>query len=170
MPICSSCSTTRGCLRRGLLRVHLLAVLVVPHSWRWGAVAAAFTRANTEKISPSHHFSFVDCGLFIPHDFAVDGAGDAVLKLEIHFGYRVFGEDRGIGDITCTALHQYASLSCSLGVDVRIAADSTMLRIVNLLIALSFGVQREQLEHRIGFTCPRPFLFRPLRGCQYTEM
>lgn len=42
------------------------------------------------------------------------------------------------------------------------AADSTMLRMVNLLIALSFGVQREQLEQRIGFTCPRPFLLRPL--------
>lgn len=48
------------------------------------------------------------------------------------------------------------------GIDVRIAADSTMLRMVNLLIALSFGVQREQLEQRIGLTCPRPFLLRPL--------
>ena len=38
-----------------------------------------------------------------------------------------------------------------------------MLRIVNLLIALSLGVHREQLEHRIGFTCPLPFLFRPLQ-------
>lgn len=42
------------------------------------------------------------------------------------------------------------------------AADSTMLRIVNLLIALSFGVHLEQLEQRIGLTCPRPFLFLPL--------
>ena len=42
------------------------------------------------------------------------------------------------------------------------AADSTMLRIVNLLIALSLGVHREQLEHRIGLTWPRPFLLRPL--------
>jgi len=46
--------------------------------------------------------------------------------------------------------------------DVRIAADSTMLRIVNLLIALSLGVHREQLEHLIGLTWPRPFLLRPL--------
>lgn len=37
-----------------------------------------------------------------------------------------------------------------------------MLRMVNRLMALSLGVHREQLEHRIGFTCPRPFLFRPL--------
>ncbi len=42
------------------------------------------------------------------------------------------------------------------------AADSTMLRIVNLFMALSFGVHLEQLEHRIGLTCPRPFLLRPL--------
>ena len=37
-----------------------------------------------------------------------------------------------------------------------------MLRIVNLLIALSLGVQREQLEQRMGLTWPRPFLLRPL--------
>jgi hypothetical protein len=49
--------------------------------------------------------------------------------------------------------------------DVRIAADSTMLRMVNLLIALSLGVQREQLLHRMGLTWPRPFLLRPLESC-----
>ena len=48
--------------------------------------------------------------------------------------------------------------------DVRMAADSTMLRMVNLLIALSLGVHREQLEQRMGLTWPRPFLLRPLRG------
>jgi hypothetical protein len=32
------------------------------------------------------------------------------------------------------------------------AADSTMLRMVNLLIALSLGVHLEQLEQRIGLT------------------
>ena len=42
------------------------------------------------------------------------------------------------------------------------AADSTMLRIVNLLMALSLGVHREQLEQRMGLTWPRPFLLRPL--------
>lgn len=36
-----------------------------------------------------------------------------------------------------------------------------MLRIVNLLIALSLGVHREQLEQRTGLTWPRPFLLRP---------
>ena len=43
------------------------------------------------------------------------------------------------------------------------AADSTMLRMVNRFIALSLGVHREQLEQRIGLTWPRPFLLRPLR-------
>ena len=50
-----------------------------------------------------------------------------------------------------------------MGGGVRMAADSTMFLIVNLLIALSFGVHREQLEHLIGLTWPRPFLLRPLR-------
>jgi len=47
-----------------------------------------------------------------------------------------------------------------------IAADSTILRMVNLFIALSFGVQREQLLQRMGLTWPRPFLLRPLGNCQ----
>ena len=42
------------------------------------------------------------------------------------------------------------------------AADSTMLRMVKRLMALSLGVHREQLLHRIGLTWPRPFLLRPL--------
>jgi hypothetical protein len=42
------------------------------------------------------------------------------------------------------------------------AADSTMLRMVKRLMALSLGVHREQLEHRMGFVWPRPFLLRPL--------
>lgn len=40
--------------------------------------------------------------------------------------------------------------------NVRIAADSTILRMVNRLMALSLGVHREQLEHRMGLTWPRP--------------
>lgn len=51
--------------------------------------------------------------------------------------------------------------------NVRIAADSTMFLIVNLFIALSLGVHLEQLEHRMGLTCPLPFLLRPLfHACQ----
>jgi hypothetical protein len=60
----------------------------------------------------------------------------------------------------------YDSISRVRGVDgvgsVRIAADSTMLRMVNLFIALSLGVHREQLLQRMGLTWPRPFLLRPL--------
>jgi hypothetical protein len=43
------------------------------------------------------------------------------------------------------------------------AADSTMLRMVKRLMALSLGVQRAQLEQRTGLTWPRPFLLRPLK-------
>ena len=46
--------------------------------------------------------------------------------------------------------------------NVRMAADSTMLRMVKRLMALSLGVHREQLEQRMGLTWPRPFLLRPL--------
>jgi hypothetical protein len=46
------------------------------------------------------------------------------------------------------------------------AADSTMFLMVNLLIALSLGVHREQLEQRMGLTWPRPFLLRPLYSSQ----
>jgi hypothetical protein len=56
----------------------------------------------------------------------------------------------------------FAEMFVGVRASVRMAADSTMLRIVNLLMALSLGVHREQLEHRIGLTWPRPFLLRPL--------
>lgn len=36
----------------------------------------------------------------LPDNFAVDGAGYAVLQLEIHLGNCVFGEDGSIRDIT----------------------------------------------------------------------
>ena len=38
--------------------------------------------------------------LSVPNNLAMNSAGDAVLKLQIHLGDCVFGIDRGIGDIT----------------------------------------------------------------------
>ena len=38
-----------------------------------------------------------------------------------------------------------------------------MLRMVKRLMALSLGVHREQLLHRMGLVWPRPFLLRPLQ-------
>jgi hypothetical protein len=37
----------------------------------------------------------------VPNDLSVDGAGHAVLELEVHLWDGVFGEDGGIGNITC---------------------------------------------------------------------
>ena len=106
----------------------------------------------------------------VPDDLAVDSTRDTVLQLEVHLGNRVLLEDGGIRDVTCC---QSAS-ACPLGStaspgradevveNARMAADSTMLRMVKRLMALSLGVHREQLEQRIGLVWPRPFLLRPL--------
>lgn len=45
-----------------------------------------------------------------------------------------------------------------------------MLRMVNLLMALSLGVHLEQLEQRTGLTWPLPFLLRPLQRKQWLAL
>lgn len=45
----------------------------------------------------------MDGGKDEPDDFAVNGAGDAILQFEIHLGHSVFGEDGGVGNVTCFA-------------------------------------------------------------------
>lgn len=64
-----------------LLRVNLLSVLVVPDPRWWSAIAATLSGSDTD-------------------DLAVNGAGDAVLKLQVHLGNGVLGKHRSIGDIT----------------------------------------------------------------------
>ena len=94
----------------------------------------------------------------------MNSAGHAVLELQVHLWYTVLGEDGGIRDITCKRMPSVLVPVCG-GVpfpalylfqavveDVRMAADSTMLRMVNLLMALSLGVHLEQLEHLTGLT------------------
>jgi hypothetical protein len=76
--------------------------------------------------------------------------------------YSAKTEASEISPVPCFSSWSASSHHPSLMLSIRIAADSTMLRMVNLLIALSLGVQREQLEHRMGLTWPRPFLLRPL--------
>jgi len=44
---------------------------------------------------------------FIPDNLSVDGAGHAVLQLQVHLRHGVVGVDGGIGDITCMAGNPY---------------------------------------------------------------
>ena len=62
----------------------------------------------------------------------------------------------------------YVIIAFVVLVHERMAADSTILRMVNLLMALSFGVHREQFEQRTGLTWPRPFLLRPFDARFFT--
>lgn len=39
--------------------------------------------------------------VYKPDNLSVDGAGNAVLQLQVHLGDGVLLEDGGIGDITC---------------------------------------------------------------------
>lgn len=47
----------------------------------------------------------------VPNDLAVNSAGDAVLELQVHLGDGVIGEDRGVGDITCTGSWSASTVS-----------------------------------------------------------
>ena len=48
--------------------------------------------------------------MWLPDDFAVDGAGDAVLELEVHFWDSVFREDGGVGNVTFPIRGEVVSL------------------------------------------------------------
>lgn len=82
----------------------------------------------------------------------MDGARDTVLKLQVHLRDSVVGEDGGIRDITWRSMSVSHVYHPNSFLNSRIAADSTMFRIVNLLMALSFGVHLEQLLHLTGLT------------------
>lgn len=52
-------------------------------------------------------------GADVPDNLAVDGAGNAVLELQVHLGDGVVGEDGSIRDITCKENPMLASNSSS---------------------------------------------------------
>ena len=83
---------------------------------------------------------------FLPNDLAVDSTAHAVLELEVHLGNGVLWEDRGVGDIADgSRFNHVADLESPVSILFFIGGRPN--HTVNLFIALSFGVQREQLEH-----------------------
>lgn len=100
-----------------LLRIDFLSILVETDPRGWGAITTTFSRTDTD-------------------DLAVNGAGDAVLQFEIHLGHGVFGENRGVGDVTdCCRLDHVAngeSLDCLvLGCTPRAVGASNRLHMAS---------------------------------------
>lgn len=98
----------------GLLGSQLLAIPVVSDPRRRSTVATAFPGADTMYRSfPSvfvhsqGRFSLVGSLCFIPDNLSVNGAGHAVLQLQVHLGHGVVGVDGSIRDITCVARNPY---------------------------------------------------------------
>lgn len=68
----------------------------------------------------------------VPDNLAMDGAGDAVLELEVHLGDRVLGEDGGVRDVTCVGIlsvHQFSFIP-----------DSSLVSSSSVSCARSIGV------------------------------
>lgn len=133
-----------------------------PESGWWGAVFPGLTRA-------------------VSHHLTVDGAADTVVKLHIELGQNIScsvntvekgtDEDKPPGSKCRYNLWRRATWkteqihlqSKTLASEMSLtAAASTMFLMTNFLMALSLGTQRAQLVQRMGCTCPRPFLARPL--------
>jgi hypothetical protein len=82
-----------------LLRHYLLAILVKTDTRRRRSVTTAYAGTNTFKMLVKLFGGEIQVGI-IPNNLSVNGTADAVLQLKIHLWDGIFGEDRGIRDIT----------------------------------------------------------------------
>lgn len=126
-----------------------------PESGWWGTVLPGLTGA-------------------VPHHLTVDGAADTVVQLHVELGQNVgcrvkrpevrpCSWNRKLYTCRWKTKINIDSQSKTLASEMSLtAAASTMFLMTNFLMALSLGTQRAQLVQRMGCTCPRPFLARPL--------
>jgi hypothetical protein len=82
-----------------LLRHYLLAILVKTDTRRRRSVTTAYAGTNTFEMLVKLFGGEIQAGI-IPNNLSVNGTADAVLQLKIHLWDGIFGEDRGIRDIT----------------------------------------------------------------------
>ncbi len=150
------CSTTlRLCLcSLGCLRwIDLLPVFVVPDPRRRRSVSSPFSRTYPEDI---HKLSVRSLRAALVSQRTAQSCHELHTKHNIAVS-STFWELRSPEILTHRRYHLHKTseqylMSSESWRAARIAADSTMFRIVNLLIALSFGVHLEQFEQRIGLT------------------